>query len=288
MSMKKVIAIAAMALLMFSVLALAACGNNGSGNTNTAGNDLANSKYVGTWKVDKMTLGSESEDFDDNWTIVLKEDGTGESIDEEGNHAIKWSLTKDGFKTDGDGKLTFTDDGDNIKTKILGVNIIFVKDTGEQQPANVENPWHDATSAAEAADKALVGTFELPANGTPSAEGAPIDFGQFRYTKMLAEADGYIGAAILTVRKGVNKPALEVSYDTQDVSGDYNAYQYSWTEKIGDWDVKCFGYKEGAASKAIWLSDNFSYSIVAQAQGDGSETYGLSKENLEILVKAIA
>ena len=58
----------------------------------------------------------------------MNADGTGQSISEEEDaENFTWEPTKDGFKTKGDIKLTFTDDGDNIKTKILGANVIFVK-----------------------------------------------------------------------------------------------------------------------------------------------------------------
>ena len=41
--------------------------------------------------------------------------------------SFTWELTKDGFKTKGDDKLTFKDDGDKITTKLMGVNIGFEK-----------------------------------------------------------------------------------------------------------------------------------------------------------------
>ena len=50
-------------------------------------------------------------------------------VDKESTSNITWELTKEGFKTKGDTKLTFTDDGDNIKTRLLGVDLIF-----ERQP----------------------------------------------------------------------------------------------------------------------------------------------------------
>ena len=54
-------------------------------------------------------------------------DGTGEIVDEEGTSKVTWELTSNGFKTKGDTKLTFTDDGDRIKTKVIGVDLIFEK-----------------------------------------------------------------------------------------------------------------------------------------------------------------
>lgn len=121
--MKKIISMAALVVLMFSALALTACG--GGGGASSA--DLSDSKYVGTWKSTEMTLADESEELGAEWQLVLNADGTGQSIGEEEAENFTWEPTKDGFKTKGDIKLTFTDDGDNIKTKILGANVIFVK-----------------------------------------------------------------------------------------------------------------------------------------------------------------
>ena len=67
--------------------------------------------------------------------------------------------------------------------------------------------------------------------------GGPIGWEFYRYTDLLAEANGYVGAAELTVRKGVNRPDHEVSYDTADVSGDYTAYAYEWTIEAGGWQI---------------------------------------------------
>ena len=123
--MKKIIAMAALVVLVFSALALTACG--GSSNASSSATDYSDSKYVGTGKPAELTLKDQSGEFDGEWTIVLNADGSGQSIDEEGTTDFTWKPTNDGFKTKGDSKLTFTDEGDNIKTKILGVNVIFEK-----------------------------------------------------------------------------------------------------------------------------------------------------------------
>ena len=117
--------IAAVAVLVVALLGLAACASSSS-------KDLSNSKYVGTWKATTVQLKGETGDLDAEFTLTLKGDGTGTylSKDENGQDEttdIKWELTNNGFKTTGGTKLTFTDDGDNIKTKIIGVDIIFEK-----------------------------------------------------------------------------------------------------------------------------------------------------------------
>jgi hypothetical protein len=123
--MKKKLAIL-LSLAMVLTFALAACGGGGGNG------DVADSKYVGTWKPDKLSFAGESEDIGDDFTLTLSADGTGtfNSVDEDGNEEVSnitWSLTSDGFKTQGDAKMTFKDDGDAIVTKILGAELRFVK-----------------------------------------------------------------------------------------------------------------------------------------------------------------
>ncbi|MBQ6502062.1 MAG: hypothetical protein IJI87_12055 [Mogibacterium sp.] len=123
--MKKKIAIL-ISLAMVLTFALAACGGGSSSE------DLSDSKYVGTWTTEKLSFAGESEELDDAFTLTLNADGTGtfNGVDEDGNEEVSnltWSLTGDGFKTQGDAKMTFKDDGDAIVTKILGAELRFVK-----------------------------------------------------------------------------------------------------------------------------------------------------------------
>ena len=138
------------------------------------------------------------------------------------------------------------------------------------------NPWSDVASSSDAAEGAEVGYFNVPAAGTETSSGQ-IGWDGFRYMKGIAEADGYIGAAELTVRKGLKQ-------DTTDVSGDYNEYKFSWKETVGDYEINCYGNEDGRTKKAIWVTDNFSYAILVQGQGDESDTYGLDSE----VLKAVA
>ena len=122
--MKKRLAIL-LSFAMVLTFALAACGGGGGG-------DVSDSKYVGTWVADTMSFAGESGDFDNAITLVLNDDGTGtfSGVDEEGNPEVTdftWSLTSDGFKTAGDVKLKFKEDGDAIVAKILGAEMRFVR-----------------------------------------------------------------------------------------------------------------------------------------------------------------
>ena len=118
--MKKIIALATVMIMVVSAFALTGCSSSDNG-------DLSNSKYVGTWKATTLSLQDESEDLGSDLTMVLKEDGTGELKDDSETSSFTWTLTDSGFKTKGDVKLKFKDDGDNIKTTIIGVDMAFEK-----------------------------------------------------------------------------------------------------------------------------------------------------------------
>ncbi|MBQ2545001.1 MAG: hypothetical protein II836_09905 [Clostridia bacterium] len=163
---------------------------------------------------------------------------------------------------------------------MIALTACGAKETEEENSGEGSlNPWHDAATADEAADGAGVGYFTVPENGT-EVTGGRIDFTGFRYMKNLAEADGAVGAAELTVRKGLKQ-------ESEDVSGDYTAYTYAWTQDVGGWTVYCLGNEDGRMMKAIWVSDNFSYSILVRGQGDIADTYGLGAEDVTALVEGI-
>ena len=157
----------------------------------------------------------------------------------------------------------------------------------EEEQSELANPWTQVDTAQAAADGAGVGYFNLPENGTVLEEGGPVDFTDFQYTKLLAEADGYAGTAELVVRKGVNRPAEEVAYDTDDVSGDLTEYAHSWDMEAAGWQVKCYGNEEWRVMKAVWHSDNFSFSFTVRGQGDIADTYGLSESDAATLIDSI-
>lgn len=116
--MKKIISLVLITVMAVSILALVSCGGGEK-------EDLSDSKYVGTWKISKMSLADESEDFDEDWTLEIKGDGTGKSISKEETNDFTWKPIDGGFKTKGDVKMTFKDDGDNIAGSLFGVKLIF-------------------------------------------------------------------------------------------------------------------------------------------------------------------
>ncbi|MBQ7241454.1 MAG: hypothetical protein IJS35_01555 [Firmicutes bacterium] len=116
--MKRKISLILCLLTVISCLAFTACGSK---------KDLSNSKYVGTWKCESMSLMEESEALEEDWTITLNPDGTGKSESEGEITDFKWTETDEGFKCSGDLKLKFTDDGEGVKTSFMKVDLHFTK-----------------------------------------------------------------------------------------------------------------------------------------------------------------
>ncbi len=121
-NMKKKLAIL-LSVAMVLTFALAACGG---GNE-----DLSDSKYLGSWTADSMSFAGEEGDLDGNvWILALNDDGTGTftGIEADGTEDVSdftWSQTNGGFKTKGDVNLDFKEDGDDIVTKFMGVELRF-------------------------------------------------------------------------------------------------------------------------------------------------------------------
>ena len=117
--MKKVRLFTLITILALSMFALSAC----SGGSNQ---DLSDSKYVGTWKAVAMEIAGESVEPDGDWILTVNGDGTG-TLAAEDTSNFTWQPAKDGFKTKGDVKATFKEDGDRLTTKVIGVSLVFEK-----------------------------------------------------------------------------------------------------------------------------------------------------------------
>ncbi len=120
--MKKTMMILAVAMAAMFCVVLAGCGGGDSG-----GSDLSDSKYVGTWEAVSMTLADEEEPFEDKCIMTLNSDGTGTLESEDEVSEFTWELTDKGFKTQGDMKMKFVDNGDRISGKVIGVDLNFEK-----------------------------------------------------------------------------------------------------------------------------------------------------------------
>ena len=149
---------------------------------------------------------------------------------------------------------------------------------GEAGFVSMANPWTETDSPEAAAEGAGVGYFTVPEEGFMTSAG-PVSWEVFPCMKGLAQANGHVGATELVMRKGLRQ-------DGEDVSGDYSEYKYAWTQTVGGTEVRCFGNTEGKTERALWLSDNFSYSFLVRDLDDESASVGLDADATAALVGA--
>ena len=292
-----------MALLMPLALGLTACGNSGEGSDdgqnpvmNFVGNyvcDRANiffdadgedgASAVVTWGgsasenstwVMSGTFDAETLQFEYHDCVrtdyVYKEDGSVESETEV-------YVNGHGFMTFSEGDpltLTWQDDQENVAD-----GMVF-EYSGMGPETGMTNPWSVADSAEAAAEGAGIDGFTVPEDVEISL--GKVSVTEYRYMDGMAEAYVMFPAVDMTIRKG--SPELEASEG--DISGDYNEYANEWTEYIGGMEVKCFGNREGEATKTIWSDGTYDYSITAYGMG-GDTDYGLSSDDLEALINGI-
>lgn len=120
--MKKKFAILLSLVMVLSFTMLSACGGGGD-----SGEDLSDSKFVGSWKADSMSFADESEGFDHDYMLVVNGDGTGTFSEDEEVSEFTWTPVDGGFKAKGDVNMTFTEDGEELVAKIMGVELHFVR-----------------------------------------------------------------------------------------------------------------------------------------------------------------
>lgn len=144
------------------------------------------------------------------------------------------------------------------------------------------NPWSTATSAEEAAQGAGVETFTTPVGMETSLGLIDESWATYSYMEGVAEAQFPVAAVECFARKGVASAAVD-----GDISGDYNVYKNTWTTEVNGNEITCFGNREGEATKSIWTSGDYCYSLLAMGAG-GDDDFGLSAEALEEFVGAIS
>jgi hypothetical protein len=71
-----------------------------------------------------------------------------------------------------------------------------------------------------------------------------------------------------------------------DVSLDNTPYKYEWTQDVDGQEVKCFGNREGEATKTIWSEGDYNYAVVAYGAG-GDDDFGLCAEDVATMVNAV-
>ena len=148
----------------------------------------------------------------------------------------------------------------------------------ESEPGyeGMANPWQDCSSLEDAVE---IAGFNIAV--PDRIEGYPETVIQAMDKKMIqvfycnASFD-YDNAKTVLIRKGTG---------SEDISGDYNEYANTWTQNIKGLEIRCFGNREGEATKTIWTVEDDSYAILAYGLG-GDTDYGLTADDLNSLINA--
>ena len=145
------------------------------------------------------------------------------------------------------------------------------KATGKTtEELGIANPWHEVTTAEEAAQGAGVGTFAVIDGVTLS--GGTVGPWHYQYMKNVAQASAELGETDrVLVRKSVGLEGTELS-------GDYTDYAISWTQNIKGLTVDCSGDEEGKANVVTWAVEDHAYCIVGP---------GLTESDINSLVNGI-
>lgn len=232
-------------LAMVCMFAFAACGGGGN-------EDLSDSKYVGTWVAKSLSIAGESGDIDGGvFKLTLNGDGTGTFVSTEADGTeevsnVTWSLTSDGFKTKGDTKMKFTDDGDGIKSKILGVELHFAREE-------------------EGSDEAV-----FPGAAYGYAGDDPVELACFKY--MVEEIAPQYSEAEISI------PTVEIIHVDYTPEDEIVVYGDFWVENYNvNGDVlECVS---GGNHPGVMHVSKSDYAVTAFDQvGDGSEFEPTAKE----------
>lgn len=203
-----------------------------------------------------------------------KDDGDVESQEEvyTGGHGFMF------FKEGDPLSLTWQDDQEKVAEDMV---FEYAGANPENNEAGMANPWSDVDSAEAAAEGAGLDTFMVP-DGEAEISLGEVKVTQYRCMKGMAEAVVEFPAVEMTIRKGDKSGEMAEG----DISGDYSEYKYDWTQNIKGLEVKCFGNRDGEATKTIWSVDDMDYSITVLGLG-GDEDYGLPADDLNSLINGI-
>lgn len=158
------------------------------------------------------------------------------------------------------------------------------EETQTEEEVGMANPWSDVDTAEDAAKGAGIDTFSIEAGEISLGE---MKVTQYRCMDGIAEAVIEFPAVEMTIRKGkADMATKENNVADGDISGDYNEYKNHWTQNIKGLEVQCYGNREGDATKTIWSSGDYCWSICVQGLG-GDEDYGLSADDLSTIINGL-
>lgn len=150
--------------------------------------------------------------------------------------------------------------------------------SGEE--TEVVNPWHQASTAGEAAQGAGVDGFEIMDSVDVSGVGfeTPVFFymdGVAQVTYNSEKADG----TTLVIRKSNKFSGKEA------LAGDYNADTETWTQDHKGLDITCYGSAQDQARLIMWQVDLDSFSAAIYGGSDAAMT--MSPDDVASLVEGV-
>lgn len=165
-------------------------------------------------------------------------------------------------------------------TGTVTLNVKPVADTMGSEGGHTN--WTQAATAEEACEGAGLDTV-ADLNGTKTTLGVLGEMGEIKYRYM----DGIVQTfcPVAAVDMCVNKGRIPSGSDG-DISMDFTAYKYEWTQNVNGQEVKCFGNREGEATKTIWTAGDYNYAILAYGAG-GDDDFGLNAEDVATMVNAV-
>ena len=165
-------------------------------------------------------------------------------------------------------------------TGTVTLNVKPVADTMGSEGGHTN--WTQAATAEEACEGAGLDTV-ADLNGTKTTLGVLGEMGEIKYRYM----DGIVQTfcPVAAVDMCVNKGRIPSGSDG-DISMDSTAYKNEWTQNVNGQEVKCFGNREGEATKTIWTAGDYNYAILAYGAG-GDDDFGLNAEDVATMVNAV-
>ena len=141
--------------------------------------------------------------------------------------------------------------------------------------------WTDAATAEEAVQGAGIDDV-ADMNGTVISLGELGTMGDVTYKYM----DGAVQVSCPAAAVEMFVIKAKASAVNGDASFDAAEYAHEWTQDVDGQEVKCFGNREGEATKTIWTAGDYSYAVLAYGAG-GDDDYGLRAEDVAIMVNAV-
>ena len=141
--------------------------------------------------------------------------------------------------------------------------------------------WTDAATAEEAVQGAGIDAV-ADMNGTVISLGELGTMGDVTYKYM----DGAVQVSCPAAAVEMFVIKAKASTVNGDASFDAAEYAHEWTQDVDGQEVKCFGNREGEATKTIWTAGDYSYAVLAYGAG-GDDDYGLGAEDVAIMVNAV-